>query len=107
MEQLEFGSQQTSDVAETVYDSLHGYLLEENQPSWVKTVFVPGNPCFAAFDQAYAVCARLRQRLNVEDTDDDLEDVVHCLQDYGKYLALEMFRYGRMYQKMLDSEEKI
>ena len=107
MEILQFDfSGREPDLAETVYDSLHGFLIPACQLSWVEPIFVPGHPCHDAYEQMLAAYSRLRLRLDAPEDDPDAEEMIDSLLKYSKYIALEMFRYGRAYQKLLASESE-
>ena len=85
------------DISEQVYATLLKSLEEDSELSWVTPVFVPGHPCFDAYCKMQAAYDKLRQRLNVTDEDDDVEEIIRCLLLHGKILAMEMFRYGYDY----------
>lgn len=101
--QFDFSGRGEPDIAETVYDSLHGFLIPACQLSWVEPVFVPGHPCHDAYEQMLAVYSRLRLRLGTADDDPDVEKIIDFLLKYSKIISLEMFQYGRMYQNMIHS----
>ena len=92
------------DIGETVYDSLHGFLIPGCALPWVENIFVPGHPGYDAYEQMQSAYSRLRLRLGVADEDRDAEEIIDALLRYSKAMALEMFRYGRAYQKMVDAE---
>lgn len=102
--QFDFSGKGEPDIAETVYDSLHGFLIPSCQPGWVEPVFVPGHPCHDAYEQMLTAYNRLCLRLGVTTEDRDGEEMIDSLLKYSKLMALEMFHCGRTYQKMLDSE---
>lgn len=102
--QFDFSGQGEPDIAETVYDSLHGFLLPSCQLSWAEPIFVPGHPCHNAYEQMLAAYNRLCLRLNTTGEDPDAEKMIDSLLKYSKLLSLEMFRCGRTFQKMLNSE---
>ena len=91
-------------IAETVYESLLGLLIPDCALPWVEDIFVPGHPCHASYERMLEAYGRLRDRLGVTDEDKDAEEMIDELLRYSKIIALEMFRYGRAYQKILDSE---
>lgn len=92
------------DIAETVYDSLHGFLLPACSLPWVEMVFYPGHPAHDNYEQMLILKNRIAQRLGTDDEDPELEALVDFMLAYSKSIALEMFRYGQAYQKMLDHE---
>ena len=86
------------DIGEQVYETLLNAVEEEYRLPWVTPIFVPEHPCFTAYSEMQAAYDRLRQRLDVQDEDADVETIIDCLLKHGKILALEMFRYGMLYQ---------
>ena len=95
------GSKQP-DIAETVYDSLTGNLIEGYCLPWVENIFVPGHPCHESYDRMWKAYRQLLNRLQEQDEDPDAEEMISGLLEHGKIIAMEMFRYGQEYQKMLN-----
>ena len=91
------------DIGEQVYETLLNVVKEEYQLPWVAPIFVAGHPCFDAYSEMQAAYDSLRQRLDVQDEDPDVEQIIDCLLKHGKLLALEMFRYGGIYQQNEES----
>ena len=85
------------DIAETVYDSLHGFLIPACSLPWVEPVFQPGHPSHDSYEQMLQIKDRLAE-------DADLDTLIDCALAYSKSIALEMFRCGQQYQKMLDEK---
>jgi hypothetical protein len=102
--QFDFSGRGKPDIAETVYDALHDFLIPACQPDWVKPIFIPGHPCHDAYAQMLTAYGRLRDRLDATDADTDAEEMIDSLLTYSKLLGLEMFRYGQLYQKILDNK---
>ena len=102
--QFDFSGRGEPDIAETVYDSLQDLLIPACQLSWAPPIFVPGHPCYEAYEQMLSAYARLRLRLDSGDEDPDAEEMIDSLLTYSKLIALEMFRCGRIYQSKLDAE---
>ena len=92
-------------IGEQIYETLLNAMEAECGISWVEPIFVSGNPCFEAYCDMHRAYARLRERLGVGDEDLDAEVMIDKLLEHRKLLAMEMFRYGRLYQEM-QSEEK-
>lgn len=92
-------------MGEQVYEMLLNTWQEKGDLSWVEPIFVPGNPCFSAYCDMLTAYEHLRTRLGTEEEDPDAEKMIHALLDYGKILALEMFRYGVIWEKMSGSME--
>lgn len=104
MIQFDFRGKGPPDIGETVYDSLLGQLIPACQLPWVESIFLPENPCYEEYCKMEDAYTRLRERLGVTQEDADVEIIINALLAHGKILALEMFRCGREYQKMLHSE---
>ena len=103
MEQIQFDFFEEPDIAETVYESLLGQLIPEFQLPWVENIFVPGHSCYEEYSRMWCAYEHLRDRLGVVDEDKDAEIMIQSLLSYGEIIAMEMFRYGREYQKKIDS----
>ena len=103
--QFDFAGRGAPDIAETVYESLLGQLIPACQIPWVENIFVPGHACYEAYEQMLSAYARLREDLGEPDEDKNAEEMIDSLLTYSKIIALEMFSYGRKFQKMLDGEE--
>ena len=88
-------------IEEYVYESLSGNLIPECRLPWVTDIFVPGHPCYEEYAHMHEAYAQLRNRLGVSDEDEDVEHIINALLSHGKILAMEMFRYGRLYEHML------
>lgn len=89
------------DIAETVYDSLHGFLLPACSLPWAEPVFQPGHPSHDNYEQMLIIKDRIAARLESHGEDPELEMLIDCALAYGKAIALEMFRSGQQYQKIL------
>lgn len=87
-------------IEDQVYETLTGNLIPAYRVPWVENIFVSGHPCFEAYSDMRKAYERLLARLHVQDEDEDVEIIVDSLLEYGKIIALEMFRYGIKYQKM-------
>ena len=92
------------EIAETVYDSLHGFLHPACSLPWVEMVFQPGHPSHDNYAQMLALKDRIAKQLGVDGEDPELEALVDYALAYTKSIALEMFHYGQNYQKMLDEK---
>lgn len=90
------------DIAETVYDSLHGFLIPACSLPWVEMVFHPGHPSHDNYEQMLHLKERIAARLGDCEEDRELEAMIDCALAYSKAIALEMFRCGQKYQNMLN-----
>lgn len=93
------------DIAEQVYETLLNTLDADYMLPWVDPLFVPENPCYKAYGDMHKIYEKIRARLNVTDEDVDIEKMIDCLLLHGRLLALEMFRYGMLYEKMQNEEK--
>ena len=59
------------DIAETIYDSLHGFLIPACSLPWVEPVFQPGHPSHDSYEQMLQIKDRLAE-------DADLDALVDC-----------------------------
>jgi len=89
------------EVQELVYSSLLDELAPEYKLPWVQPIFIPGHPCYEEYEYMHEVYAHLRERFGIEEEDEDAESMIDALLAHGKILALEMFHYGRAYERML------
>ena len=90
------------DLAEEVYNSLLGITAEEYRLPWVDSIFLPDKECFKAYQAMLDAYQRLLLRLNQQEDDSDLEDMVNSMLDYSRAAGLKMFEYGMIYQNMKD-----
>lgn len=90
---------ENSQIASLVYESLLGDLVPEYALDWVEDIFVPGHPCHDSYNQMREAYLRVCARLGSGEEDPDLELMVNALLDHSRSVALEMFRYGRIYQQ--------
>lgn len=93
------------DIAERVYETLLNTLDSECCIPWVEPIFIPGNPCYEAYCDMHSAYEQLRMRIGVMDEDVDAEEMINCLLKHGKSVALEMFRYGMLYQSKKDEDQ--
>lgn len=103
--QFAFYGHEPADIGELVYDSLLGTLIPACSLPWVEMIYHHGHPAFDAYEQMYAIKQKLNERLGCTD-DQDLREMSDCVDDYTKAIGLEMFKYGRKFQRMLDEEQK-
>ena len=82
------------DFVEDVYYSVVGELSEEYRVPGVDNVFERGMRCDILYEDMLAAYERLRDRLGVEDADDDVEIIISALMDIGKETAMAMYRCG-------------
>ena len=95
-----------TDIAQWVFDSLMGHLIPECRLSWVGNIFVPGSACYAQYSRMYDAYDDFLNRSRNEAMNEDVETIIDALLDYGRIGAMEMFAYGRKYQRMQDGDGK-
>ena len=93
------------DIAERVYETLLRNLEPEYCVSWVEPIFIPGHSCYEDYCDMNRAYEQLRIRIGAGDEDADAEEIINCLLKHGKSVALEMFRYGMLYQIKKDEEQ--
>lgn len=77
------------DIAELVYESLIGELIVPIRD--VPNAFAPGSLCEGKYQEMLDAYARLRDRLGVEDEDEDIEIIIDSLLVIQRELCLKMF----------------
>lgn len=94
-----------ADISQWVFESLMGHLIPEYRLSWVENIFVPGSACYAQYSRMYDAYDDFLGRSASEAMNEAVETMIDALLDYGRIAAMEMFVYGRQYQKMMDRGE--
>jgi len=87
-------------IQNQIYETLTGSLNPVYHVPWAENIFVPGHPCFETYSRMLDAYARLLVRLNEKDEDEDVEVIVDSLLQHGRIIALEMFCYGRKFERM-------
>ena len=96
------------EVADIVYQSILGLLIKELRLTWVENEFVPGKPYHTNYNAMHDAYECLRDRLGVEDEDDDVEDIIRALLDNEELLCKKMFYYGTIYREhMPETSQKL
>lgn len=81
-------------IAERVYETLSGVLLDEYCVPGVENVFRNGNACAKLYSQILDAYARLCERLGTDEEDADVEIIINPFDQIAKILGLKMFDYG-------------
>ena len=87
-------------IEEQVYETLLGDLIPEYSLDWVEDIFVSGHPCHEEYGRMLQAYGRVCQRLGTGEEDEDVEVIVDSLLSHCRIIALEMFRYGRLWEQM-------
>ncbi len=90
------------EIPHRIYNALQGFQHFIIEQEWVENLFQPGKPLYQSYANMREAYDHLLERLNETDEDQDVELIIDCFMDYGRILGLEMFKYGRKYQKMID-----
>ena len=85
------------ELAESVYDTACGLLMESHCVPGVEDAFAVGQPCNAAYQQMLAAYGRLQTRLGTEGEDGDVEQIISSLLKISRILGKRMFCYGVEY----------
>lgn len=80
------------ELGEELYYSLIGELIEPIKS--VPNAFADGEPCAQLYHEVQEAYRRLRERLDVEDEDEDVETIIDSLLMIQKHLCMEMFELG-------------
>ena len=83
------------ELGENLYYSLIGELIEPIKG--VDNAFADGEPCARLYHEVQEAYQSLRERLDVEDEDEDVETIIDSLLMIQKHLCLEMFKLGCKY----------
>ena len=83
------------ELAQKIYWSVQGFL--EEPVEGIESAFYDGSVCETAYEQMMEAYERLKQRLQVNNEDADVEVIINALQTITKELCLRMFEYGRRY----------
>ena len=84
-------------LKDLVYCTLSGQLTSWNPLPFVENAFHPGNYCITQYENMLDAYERLRQRLGVEDEDEDVEIIIHSLMSIENYLCHRMYDYGAFF----------
>lgn len=88
-----------NNIAEDVYYSLLGQLIPEYAVPWVDDAFAMDSSCDQQYNRIHAAYTRLRERLEEEDEDADVEILIDAFLSIQEELCLKMFQYGVEYAK--------
>lgn len=81
-------------IAERVYETLSGVLLDEYRVPGVDNAFSEGSTCAKLYSQILDAYARLCERLGADEEDADVEVIINSFDQITKILGLRMFDYG-------------
>ncbi|MGN0341440.1 MAG: hypothetical protein ACI4DO_01485 [Roseburia sp.] len=82
---------------EIIYQIMNGDMEADqlSMPGDISIVdeFADGRECGKLYDRVYAAKLRLEEKLD-SDQNRDLEEIISCMNQISKILALKMFDYG-------------
>ncbi len=84
-------------LAEWVYDTLQGVLMDEARLPGVENLFEEGSECMNCYEKALNAYERICERLHVGDEDRDLEEIFNAFIDIQRVVGLKMYEYGSKY----------
>ena len=82
--------------AEAVYETLVGELIEKYQVPGIENMFANGSQCVLLYSQMRQAYDRLLDRLDIQDEDADIEEIICILTDIQKLVALRMYEIGML-----------
>lgn len=82
------------DRALWAYQSMACFVKEEYRMPGVEDAFTLGSYCEERYREIWEAYGRIRERLGVEDEDEDMEQVIRAFEDVQQELCLRMYRYG-------------
>ena len=77
-----------------VYQTVIGEMQPDFELTGVEDAFAPGSLCDNAYEEMLRAYARIRIRLGVQDEDQEVETILHCMTVIQKEIAYQMYRYG-------------
>ena len=82
-------------LIEDIYDSLLG---ESNAPiPGIENAFAVGKPCDQQYQELLEAYDRLRERLDIQNEDRDIEAIISAMLSIQKELCFKMYQYGAMF----------
>lgn len=87
------------EIKEAVYFSLIGELVEPVQG--VRNALGEGEKCAQLYTEVQEGYQRIRERLDIEDEDADVETIIDSLLMIQKELCMEMFELGHKYGQIM------
>ena len=79
---------------EDVFYTMCGELQQDSCIPGVEDAFAEGALCDRAYNDLSDAYERLRQRLQVEDEDSDVEQIIHAGMEITRELCFRMYEYG-------------
>ena len=87
------------EIATRVYESATAVLIPDLRLPWVENEMQEGKEFYHNYGAMLDAYERLRERLGVEDADDDVEIIINALLCNEELMSKKMFCYGVAYQK--------
>ncbi|MBQ6832753.1 MAG: hypothetical protein IJO28_09010 [Oscillospiraceae bacterium] len=89
----------TERFIDCVYETVIGQRCGGARVPGVEDAFAPGGLCDQCYESTFRAYDRLRDRLDVEDEDEDVECILDNLRIIEKEVAYQMYRYGVSFGK--------
>ena len=87
------------DLGKRVFDTMIGMLIPEYRVPGVENMAARGTPYDEACKIAWEARLRLAKRLDTDDQDEDLLELVDAMYDAEEIIAIEMFKKGYEFAK--------
>lgn len=87
------------EIATRVYESATAVLIPDLRLPWVENEMQEGKEFYHNYGAMLDAYERLRERLRVEDADDDVEIIINALLCNEELMSKKMFCYGVAYLK--------
>jgi len=84
---------------DAVYETVIGQRSGGSCVPGVEDAFAPGGICDQCYASVFQAYERLRNRLDVQDEDKDIECILDNLRTIEQEVAYQMYRYGVSFGK--------
>jgi hypothetical protein len=81
---------------EDIYYTLLGEMSPPYAVPGIENAYAPGGECDQYYNEAMEAYQRLRERLGVQDEDEDIEIILGNFLGIQRILCEKMFRYGQL-----------
>ena len=86
-------------LAEWVFDTMNGFLLEDSCMKNVENLFEEGMLCSQLYRKMNLARESLANRLECSEEDPDIEEMITLLLMITRIVGLKMFEYGIQFGK--------
>ena len=82
---------------EWAYQSMACYMIEKYRMPGVDDAFAEGSECAELYREIWEAYGRLRDRLDVQDEDKDVETIINAFEEVQRELCYRMYHYGAVF----------